>query len=264
MRGKGLMGLLTPVLAVAVLAGACVDDSVGTSLVIVGNKALGANCQAEASDSGLFQSRGVLDLVLPLGQYTMHPILRNQMPPSTLANRRQVQDLRVDTNDVALEKAQIRYSFPNPTIAPDNPKFVEEGITVFISGTVSSGGGLTAVALPVLDFELAQALDAKVEPRSADNPSPRFTMLAKVQISGRTLDGAPLVSSEFTFPLDICRGCLLTFPSVAAVPGAGPNCRGVTPFVGEHPCLVGQDKRIDCRICRENKPIAERGECEPL
>jgi hypothetical protein len=86
-----------------------------------------------------------------------------------------------------------------------------------------------------------------------------------VKVFGRTLGGMSVESGEWRFPINVCYGCLVVFPPEANDPKVmpQPNC-GLSAVTGTsvvHPCIVGQDDTIDCRVCKETFP---RGAlCEP-
>jgi hypothetical protein len=73
-----------------------------------------------------------------------------------------------------------------------------------------------------------------------------------VRVVGETLGGTEIRSSELIFPINVCRGCLVSFPNEAVDPldpsGAGP-CVGTDEPSGPDACLRGQDAFTDCRYC---------------
>ncbi len=120
------------------------------------------------------------------------------------------------------------------------------------------------VTIPLLAPGLASVIADKLPVRDAANPSPMATMLAQITVTGSTLDGSVITSGPFDYPLDMCKGCLLFFPIEAKLGEGNPNCRNEANPPDERPCRLGQDDPVDCRICREVKPIALRNECEPF
>jgi hypothetical protein len=69
-----------------------------------------------------------------------------------------------------------------------------------------------------------------------------------VRVFGETLGGRDLESSQLTFPVTICDGCLVNFPNEAFDQDIG-ECIGGEEPVDPPPCVLGQDDSIDCRYC---------------
>ena len=220
--------------------------------------------RSSASESGNFQSRGTVDLVLTHG-YVMGAVIKNQMPDSLLVQGRQTQDQRVNVSVVSIKRATISYEFQEEPLAGAlTAGFGGSTHDVFLSGSVGTAGGLTGLGIPLLTPAVAAEMDTALGDRTPETPFPRAGILVTVQIFGQTLDTSPVNSDPFIFPLDVCKGCLLEFPG-DAVEGAGnPNCRNIDNVPPADLCLLGQDKPVDCRVCRLQKPIAQRNDCEPL
>lgn len=245
--------------------GGCVEQGVTTSLVVVGNKAINAACEADTNETGMFITRGVLDLVMA-ENYTVRALLKNQMQSNMSINRRQADgsDLRVPTNNITLDRAVVSYQV---LTMPQDPVGDFGNYEVRASGVVSASDGTTVVEIPVLspgEGFVAEGLSEALGTREPDNPFPKGELLVNVTFHGFTLDGSPITSNTFSFPLEVCKGCLLQFPQEAAVEG-NPNCRNTAnPADCDSLCEVGQDVDVDCRCCRQQKAIAERNDCEPL
>lgn len=86
------------------------------------------------------------------------------------------------------------------------------------------------------------------------------TLVADVTLTGRDPSGGPdSTSPVFSFPFQICNGCLVDF-SNGNDPTARiqPNClRPIDPAV-ILPCQVGQDEVVPCQSC-----VATRPACNP-
>lgn len=108
------------------------------------------------------------------------------------------------------------------------------------------GWGVVLVDL-IDDPSLPEALGfTSPSTRSVDS----FAVLAEVTVGGST-SGGGRTTSTFRFPIDVCHGCLVTFPVDATDPAlATPNCLSVMDTPQQTPCFVGQDDDVDCRICK--------------
>lgn len=83
-------------------------------------------------------------------------------------------------------------------------------------------------------------------------------LISRFRVFGKTLGGVEVESNEYQLPIDVCVGCLVTFPAdsedkaLAASEGK-PNCRAASAgSTVAQPCAVGQDVPIDCRLCQGN------------
>jgi hypothetical protein len=70
-----------------------------------------------------------------------------------------------------------------------------------------------------------------------------------VRVFGETLGGQEIESSELLFPIAVCNGCLISFPTTAIDPTSNACNRGIPPE--EKPCKPGQDEPVDCRLCQQ-------------
>jgi len=263
LRALGVVALLGSWLSTA----ACLNQDGGpyhnASFFIIGAKTISGACTYDPSEGGPFYSRGTLDLVTADRGYTFPALIKNQMPVTTEVKKRQTSDLRVDTSLIILEQAEINYEFSGALA--EEVGVAPEAYSPYTSGAVPPGGGLFTVTFPLVSSALLTTLRDAIPDRTPAEPRPTREILATVQIHGRTLDGMRIASSSFTFPLEICKGCLLTFPPIASEGDGPPNCRAVEGVENlQQPCLVGQDEFVDCRICRVGKPIAQRNQCEPM
>ncbi|HEY0465667.1 MAG TPA: hypothetical protein VGC79_15745, partial [Polyangiaceae bacterium] len=82
-------------------------------------------------------------------------------------------------------------------------------------------------------------------------------VVAKIRVFGDTLGNVAVTSSELDFPIRICDGCLVTYPTAAADPTqpvGSPYLCTTTPSTTqttseEGPCIVGQDSAFPCTAC---------------
>jgi hypothetical protein len=80
-----------------------------------------------------------------------------------------------------------------------------------------------------------------------------------IRAFGQTLGGQHVESNDFEFPVNVCNGCLIEFPTGVANP-AYPfnNCLSTSATVssGSTPCIIGQDEYVACTLCVATDPCA--------
>lgn len=226
-----LLATLTPCLS------ACVDND--SSMYVEGVLLLSPPaCEVQADPSATQLLRGTLDVAF-LQSYQGAVLVANQLTPRGVKNQ-----LRTETQGVELSGAEI--------VVTDAQGGVLEEFSVPTGGFVHSntaespGYGLAFVTMipPQLGERLANQLGA--------NRGASRTVIANIRVFGKTLGGTELTSGEFTFPIDVCYGCLIDYPIDAVEDtgtGEGRVCSGTTENVTTSQCIRGQDAVIDCREC---------------
>ena len=239
----------------------CLEET--PALFIVSNSALSSSCQPVAStDISAIVSRGVMDLTVAT-TYHMFPNVENLMESSGSSSLGGGLS-GTEGNRVTLQRADVTF-VPEESLSVAMPNR-----TIPISGTLEPGGR-GVVELEVIHDILGDSLSG--DPRLRDRGSTVFVEV-HVQFIGVTTSGTSVESNLFTFPMELCRGCLLDFPLEANDPlDTQPNCRAESGESGtstiEMPCLPGQDETLDCRICRvlllaQGAPHSEiELQCEP-
>jgi len=234
-------------MAAAVASTACVANN--GSLLILGvlapptnTGAAGASCLYTPTQDGPYLSYGTLDVAFA-EQYVPTMLVGNQM-----VCRGDPSQFRVETDRVTLQGAIVRIT--------DASGAQLTSYTVLGSGFVdcSSGGtmGLGTYSTTMIDPSTVDAVRQALG--STIGASKRLVGYAKVY--GITTGGQHIESGEFSFPINACLGCLVTFPAGSADPAQPlPNCLATSSGGGGSsatPCIFGQDQTIDCRLCQNN------------
>ena len=209
------MGLLNRKywLACAVCFGliACQDNEVGINVVNVKPFDL-TTCTAAMND-GEYLVSGTVDLALR-DNYLINPVVRNNLADVNEIKGLGTEDARVSTNSVVLQSAEITYA-PLDSLVGNIPRTR----TIPLSGTVSESDTAVLFYFPLLESEVMDAL------RSSDtffliddqgNARPKrtsVTILTSTRIKGTTLDGRTVESEPFQFPVEVCNGCMVSYPS---------------------------------------------------
>jgi len=164
------------------------------------------------TDETTFQSQSIVDLSLR-NSYTIFPFIENNMLSVNDVKALDVTDGRINTTDVVLRSATIEYTTLDTLSAQ-----LQSPLVVPLSGTVKVGGFLV-IGLEVLNTALLQQLqDADEFLVIEDNGSVRpvrtsIKIIARIRVEGETLDGKVVESNEFLYPIEVCNGCLITYPS---------------------------------------------------
>lgn len=256
---KTIMGL-TLALGAWLIASACVEDT--PAMFIVHNAALDADCDPVRTASGDTLSTGVMDLTVAR-TYRMQLLVENLLSPSGANTLGASAGGVYEGNRITFTSAIVSIIGPSAGLTVALPENQE----LAISGTLEPGGG-SVVEFDAITQGLGEQLAAQLTSRDQ-----RLPVRVNVQFVGQSTSGAEVESNVFTYPLTICRGCLLNFPADAVNPlDEPPNCGAeVTDSTTvPEPCRAGQDEAFDCRICRNI--LETRGadqatvnaQCEPI
>jgi hypothetical protein len=245
--GHVLTGLVL-VAAASAAVPACVhdDSTIFVSDVLAPQYVTaGMACSFTADPTQPIIASGVLDVGLT-SNYTAVFLVGNQIVPRGDPNQPQT-----ETSFVTLEGAVVRivdsngtqlntYTQPTAaTIPPSSgttPGYVSVALTIIDSGTAATFSNLNKATAPVVSY---------------------------VRFFGHTLGGDSVESNEFGFPIEICEGCLVSFPAAEesqALPT--PNCAlagAASSAATSVPCFIGQDLAVDCSAC-QGKPACSINE----
>ncbi len=245
-RRRSIVSVVVAAAAVAAAASACVANN--GSILVLGvlapptvSGSAGAACLYTPTQTGPYLSYGVLDVAFA-EQYVPVVLVGNQM-----VCRGDPAQFKVETDRVTLQGAIVRIT--------DASGSQLTSYTVLGSGFVdcSSGGtmGLGTYATTMIDPStintIRQALGSTV------GASKR--LVSYIKVYGITTGGQHIESGEFSFPINACLGCLVTFPVGSSDPSQPqPNCLATSSTGGSisTPCVMGQDQLIDCRLCQNN------------
>ena len=250
----------------------CAEEE--STLLIVGNEALSESCEISGSIAGPFLGRGVVDVSLS-DNYIMTPVVQSRLGNSddvqlATGGGPELDDATVEGNTVILEGAEVSFT---TNVAPLQPIFQAE-LFIPIGGTIFPNSS-SGIAIEVITSSIVEQI------RQAGlfvTPETRVTILINIKFKGRTSSGTEVESTEFSFPLDICSRCLLTYPPgtlAQANPQSPLTCDPVVVAAAssslvtvdppEGVCLFGQDSFVDCRLCRSLIPNQEQANavCDP-
>jgi len=130
------------------------------------------------------------------------------------------------------------------------------GATIGAFTSVASGfidGATSEPAYATYEVELLDAATTAAIAKQLAHGTLRF--LVTITLEAKTASGDAFPSIPYQFPIDVCRGCLVTFPPesvdrVLEMRTGKTNCAAPLTSDIVIPCVPGQDQPIDCRLCR--------------
>src|SRR5512145_673071 len=190
------VGLLLGATGSAGSSGCAENDS---TLFILGVAAIGSDCTYTPSASTTMMPSGQLDVGFDQS-YQAGLVLANQM-----ASRGDKSRSRTETSRIILEGAEVNLLLPDGSSLRDAFSAPGAGFVDVGNGAQPGYGILSVVLIPrPNEDQVARALD-------------QGYVIAEVKAFGKTLGGQEVESNVFRFPIDVCRGCLVTFPSSAVM-----------------------------------------------
>jgi hypothetical protein len=213
---------------------ACEENE--SMLFIVGVLALEDNdCKLSADGGATLRTGGVLDLSLR-GSYTAGLLVGSQL--TQRGNRDQ---LRTETARLSLRGAEVALENASGGLLAEYTT-IGTGFVDAAGGTEPGYGWIAVDLIP------------------AGAPLGTGLVVARVRVFGQTLGGDEIESNEYSFPIQVCRGCLVSYPAEAADMSQGPGVyrcavRSEESTSEEQVCLVGQDLGIPCTRCAAQSAV---------
>ena len=208
---KSLISVFLLTLGSLALIPSCADNN--SSLFVEGVMALDTTtCVAKADNTAVLLAGGIMDVAFRTS-YTAFVLVGNQ-----LTERGSREQLRTETSRIALRGAEV-------TLTTLDGKTLGNYSTVGTGFVNASAGDVPSYAAMSVDI-IPSALGSSSAVLNAG------TVLAKIRVFGDTLGNIAVTSSELDFPIRVCNGCLVTYPTAAADPAqpavGGDTCRAAS------------------------------------
>jgi hypothetical protein len=229
----------------ASLASACAhnDASLEVNGVLAPPVPQNGVCAYTADPTQAKISSGTLDVGL-LSSYTPELLIGNQLIATANST-----NLQAETSRIVLQGAVV--------IVDDTDNNQISTFTSLSSGFIDPGTGgapgYGPMALTIIDPKTAQDLQSSLPVLGTKR------VITRITVFGQTSGGNNIESNEFQFPVDVCNGCLVTFPAgsedpVKAAATGKPNCSATSTTTSSTstviPCVVGQDQVVACTLCQ--------------
>lgn len=180
-------------------------------------------------------AKGVMDRAFT-GEYRAALLVGNQVTARGARDR-----LRTETSRIVLKGAEVTLESLEGTqlLKP----FSSIG-TGFVDASEGTDAGLAILYATLIPSKAAAEL-------------PDGTLVAKVRAFGTTLGGEDIESGELAFPIEICTGCLVTYPASArdlTADGGSYQCKVASDDMmaseeTDLPCSLGTDVPAPCTVC---------------
>lgn len=243
------------------------------TLRIVGN-AIAANKVGSlcyATDGAQLRAAGTLDLAIAK-EYPFYAQVENLLATTKTVSGLGAESLRGDVSTITIKSAIISVEL-NRGISTAKTPFYGDAATVLTNGKkdklvtsweVPASAVITASSSTIIPFTLIPAeltIGADWQARwrafakaNASTNGYSYTQRAtfKIAMQGTTGDGSVVLSEDFSYPVTLCWGCLLSVPAPA------PSTDAIDPYsacatfasTSEAPCSPGADDYVECgRYC---------------
>lgn len=232
---KSVLAVGTALLGAAALPSCATNDSMMFIIGVYARKS-GA-CTPKPEQESPIWAKGVIDTLFA-NDYTAALLVGNQ-----ITQRGSREQLRTETSRVILKGAEVQLETLEGAALADPFSSTATGFVDASTGTD-----------PSLAIMYATLIPASVVPSL-----PNGTLLAKVRVFGDTLGGQEVESAELAFPIEVCRGCLVSYPSEARDPtadGTEYQCKVADDSSDtaaatdvDLPCDLGIDVAVPCTAC---------------
>jgi hypothetical protein len=196
----------------------------------------GTQCTYTADPTAAELSRGTVDAALTdayVPEFLLGSSLLAQANAITPQN---------ETSTLTLEGVDVQVVDPVTNAQIMNNDVLAAGI---VEAAAGSSPSYTAIGAAVMNAAAVAHFDPGLNSEGFANPSKLAEVFVKFY--GKTLGGQYVESDQFLFPVDVCHGCLVSFP---ATPNLQAYCSGaVASLATSQPCVIGQDQPVDCQRC---------------
>jgi hypothetical protein len=231
--------------AAAVTAAGCAEND--STLFIYGVlKELPPACTVLADPASEMIGSGRLDIALRTN-YEAWLLVGNQYAP-----RGAKQQLRTETTRVTLTGAEItlKDAASGKVLScknqPNCGQFSVYG-SGFANSSKSEDPGWGAISAQLIPSAVGESYLADLTGALSKAGPSTIGLVATVRAFGTTLGGQDVETGGFSFPIQVCNGCLIDYSSI--VFPATKCTLGANETVTAAGCRMGQDESVDCRAC---------------
>ncbi len=205
-------------------------------------------------------SEGIMDVGVR-DDYLVNPLIQSALVSTANPNFGRVETAGANIEGFVVELHEG---------SPDGP-LVEVPFSVyqstFVPASVGGNASFGVTTVQVIPPGIGQRLrnDVCVIDRqgvTTDCPVPRIRervkrIIVRMTAFGRTQGNIAIETPTYDFPVNVCCGCTVQFPTdanLADVVYPGPDCNSGIALQGPGTCAPGQDFLLDCRQCASSDP----------
>ncbi len=231
---KSLLAVGTALLGATALPSCATNDSMMFIIGVYARKQ--GTCTPKPENESPIWAKGVLDRLFA-DEYRAALLVGNQV-----TQRGSREQLRTETSRIALKGAEVQLETLRGEPIGDAFSSTATG---FVDASTGTDPSLTIMYASLIPGSVATTL------------SPG-TLVAKVRVFGDTLGGQEVESSELAFPIEVCDGCLVSYPAEARDLAEGPDyqCKvaedgmeSASSAAVDLPCEFGIDLPVPCTAC---------------
>ncbi len=205
-------------------------------------------------------AEGIMDVGVR-DDYLVNPLIQSSLVATANPNFG-----RIETNGATIEGfvVELREGSPDGPLV-EVPFSVYQ--TTFVPPSMAGAPSFGITTLQVIPPGIGQRLRADVcvidrQGVTTDCPVPRIRervkrIIVRMTAFGRTQGNISIETPSFDFPVNVCCGCTVQFPTDANLADAvypGPDCNSGIALIGPGLCAPGQDFLLDCRQCASSRP----------
>lgn len=162
-----------------------------------------------------------------------------------LVARGDPQNNRAESNRVHVNGGVVRVKDTSGNLLREFTSYA----TSFLDPQNSSTPDFAPVGLTIFDAPASALVQGELPTRAN-----RKTVLITIKAFGKTTGGKDVESGEFTVPMEVCNGCLVSFldandPAEMIQPNCKKPLAATTGGADTGPCRIGQDSAIPCQAC---------------
>ncbi len=249
------VGVIASLMVLLTVLGGCQDREIAMSILNV--RPFDSMQCIPVEDAELFQTSGTIDMAVRNTYFAALNVESNLVDIPTTKGF-QITDNRISTNAILLRSATIEFSTLDQLSAQIPPKR-----SIPLSGTLDEGMNMVLTGVELLDANtLAQIRNSQEFISTAQGEAKpvrtSITLLARIRLSGETIDGREAESNEFLYPIEVCNGCRIAYPPEMVTQRGGfltcpPPSADEDDEGNEMVCAaaLGMDSQfVDCRTCQ--------------